>query len=1004
MHRLTTLLFLLPICIGPSISLALPTDPDPSFGSAGTVLIENPNYAWPIETLSFDAQGRALLGVSRGGSQERAAVLRLTDSGAPDASFGVDGYADAGLQNVLPGGLAIQGDGRILFLVKAQSQFHLFRFQADGSPDHSFGQGGRVDLATPSANSVPSSRSAGQLAVIEDGRIAVVFGEFRIAAAGVTADHPVAYLLRPDGSLDPAFNPNGASLRAIDNLSRTDLFHFPDNTWVVAYGSLTSPTGLIQPYFGDMYSPYGRNFQGTLLGAFSPLGASTAPDGRHYANHQGGIRRNDREGRLEAGWPAVPAGAVAPGAALGMVALPDGRWLTTDVLIQSDQPRGLRLRRLQANGAVDTGFPNNPNSAQWHDLVISANTTHRLQARAVDAQGRIWLAGTLGRSSSDPRGDRYFVHRLQGEAFQTPPTAIWNLVPAPISFVPAADAVPGEWIESEAVAISGLSTDVDVAVRVSGGQWRRLRAGDAPTAWHSGAGHVRNGDQIQLRHVAATQTSGVTSTTIEVGGMFAPRSGVHRLGGGRTASFQSTALGLPGAICGGSAFDTNCSGGIPDNGAGLESTIHLLGMCNYITRVSVSVDITHPRVGDLRIALTDPNGQSFIGGSEGIIGLLARPASAPDGEPGSCQGSNILASFADQVGLTADQACQGTGTPRLVGNIRSANPLAELIGRRGTGNNGASSSGVWTLSVRDQAAGQAGTLNGWSVDVRCSTQPPAIADLAVSANGPAEPSAGGPIQFSWVVQNNGPAPAIGALFSADLPSGLNQVAWTCGTSSGGSCSLPPSCHPTCFDSRVNASFGLPAGGSMELLVTAVVAQGSGGLSASGRASTLPAVIGAGQDNQLGNNEAAYVASVVRRTHLSISSLDVSYIGDELESVFQISNGGPSHAEGVRVEFELPSGYSYLSADCISNDVHCGGSVSLNGRRVELNGLALSAGQSMTVRARANPGSNPPAGQVIGRVWSDPGVHPDSVQALSASQSLPLLPPTEDQIFRSRFSQ
>ena len=999
-------LILLPLLLFVSASAyALPTDPDPGFGNGGTVLIENPDRSWPIQTLTFDAQGRALLGVSRGGFDERAAVLRLTDSGTTDPAFGVGGYADVGLEDVLPGGMVVQGDGRILFLVKGLSQAHLFRFTSDGHPDPGFGQGGRVDLAMPSANSVPSSNSGGQVAVIEDGRIAVVLGEFRIISAGVTADHPVAYLLQENGSLDAALSPNPISLRTIDNLGDTDLFHFPDNTWVVVYRPTTTTSSLIQPYFGDMYSPYGRNFQGDLLGVFSTEGATTMPDGRHYANDGNGIRRNDRLGKLEEGWPAVPPGGVAPGLSRRMVALPDGRWLTSEILWQGDEPRGLRVRRLHASGAVDISFPNNPNSTQWHDIVISAGVTHRFQARAVDAQGRIWLAGTLGRSRNEIRGDRYFVHRLQGEPFQSPPDAIWGLVPEPLSFAAAVDVTPGEWAESSLATISGLSADTDVAVSVSGGQWRRLRPGDGPTPWHNGAGHVRNGDQIQLRHVAASQTGGIRSTTIEVGGMFAPHSGVHRLGGGNSAMFQSTALGLPGAVCGGSAFDTHCSGAIPDDGTALESTIYLVGVCSYITRVNVAVDITHPRVGDLRIALTDPNGQAWIGGSEGIIGLLARPASAPGAAPGSCEGSNILATFADQFGLSADQACQGTGTPRLVGNIEPATPLAELIGRRGNGNDGAASDATWKLTVRDQAPGHSGSLNGWSIDVNCSAEPPAIADLEVSASGPVEPSAGGPIEFSWVVHNNGPDQAMGAVFTADLPPGLSQVAWTCGASSGGSCSLPPGCAPTCFDHQVSASFGLPVGGSMELLVTGVVAQGGGtSLIASGRASTPPAIIGAGQDNQLGNNEASYVASVVRRTQLAIISLDVSHVGGELESVFQISNSGPSHAEGVRVEFELPSGYSYLSASCISNGVHCGGTVSLNGERVELNGLILAAGQSMVVRAQANPGPTPPAGQVIGRVWSDPGVHPDSVQALSASQSLPPLPPTDDLIFRSRFSQ
>lgn len=103
--------------------------------------------------------------------------------------------------------LAIQGDGKIvvagsigLYQTDPDSSVALARYQPDGTPDPTFGSGGKVvtDLAT-------GADAVATLAVQLDGKI-VITGT--IGFGGTDADFILARYTA-DGSLDPAFGSGG---------------------------------------------------------------------------------------------------------------------------------------------------------------------------------------------------------------------------------------------------------------------------------------------------------------------------------------------------------------------------------------------------------------------------------------------------------------------------------------------------------------------------------------------------------------------------------------------------------------------------------------------------------------------------------------------------------------------------------------------------------------------------------------------------------------------------
>jgi uncharacterized delta-60 repeat protein len=122
---------------------------DTGFGVAG--LATCPRPATPLFVGSLDAvavqRDQRLVAIG-----PYCGLVRFTEDGFPDQSFGGSGSVASGFESVYGGSeVAIQPDGRIVIANDGGTQrgFELARFLSDGTPDPSFGIGGRAFVPVP---------------------------------------------------------------------------------------------------------------------------------------------------------------------------------------------------------------------------------------------------------------------------------------------------------------------------------------------------------------------------------------------------------------------------------------------------------------------------------------------------------------------------------------------------------------------------------------------------------------------------------------------------------------------------------------------------------------------------------------------------------------------------------------------------------------------------------------------------------------------------------------
>jgi subtilisin-like proprotein convertase family protein len=181
----------------------------------------------------------------------------------------------------------------------------------------------------------------------------------------------------------------------------------------------------------------------------------------------------------------------------------------------------------------------------------------------------------------------------------------------------------------------------------------------------------------------------------------------------------------PAPFCGAGGFTlaNNTAGGIPDNSAtGVSRSITVTGQTGTIRDVDVLTNIIHPVNGEVDIELIPPTGPPI----KFVTSVIPNRAGA-NGFAGTLWDD-------DALGVVAEQNWQISG-PKLA--LVPEGALASLIGR--------DPNGTWTLRVRDLGAGDMGTLNGWSLDVKTSTQGSAQATASFAGpGGTLAPNAGDP--------------------------------------------------------------------------------------------------------------------------------------------------------------------------------------------------------------------------------------------------------------------
>jgi uncharacterized delta-60 repeat protein len=140
---------------------------DTTFGTSGIVKTGFFGFGNSAETVAIDSSNRIIaVGTTDTGDASQctayvqdAAVVRYTENGALDGSFGVGGKKTLDVYGGrdLPFGLALQMDGKIVLAGISWSSditvshFLVARFNVDGSLDSSFGPSGN-GVVTTSAN------------------------------------------------------------------------------------------------------------------------------------------------------------------------------------------------------------------------------------------------------------------------------------------------------------------------------------------------------------------------------------------------------------------------------------------------------------------------------------------------------------------------------------------------------------------------------------------------------------------------------------------------------------------------------------------------------------------------------------------------------------------------------------------------------------------------------------------------------------------------------------
>jgi len=202
--------------------------PDPSFGDAGLVttdfrltpFVDSLDNAG---ALAVQQDQRIVVGGTSNAINFLAldfALARYNTDGTADTTFGFNGrilvsFAGIGSEDELRD-LLIQPDDRILAAgfsdlgLRNVSDFAVARLNADGFPDASFGQAGRVSTDVSGAGSLDRGNA---LALQEDGRILL---------AGTSNNDFALVRYNPDGSLDTGFGSGGKKVIDVTGMGSAD--------------------------------------------------------------------------------------------------------------------------------------------------------------------------------------------------------------------------------------------------------------------------------------------------------------------------------------------------------------------------------------------------------------------------------------------------------------------------------------------------------------------------------------------------------------------------------------------------------------------------------------------------------------------------------------------------------------------------------------------------------------------------------------------------------------
>ncbi|MFI8826771.1 calcium-binding protein [Streptomyces sp. NPDC053431] len=357
--------------VTPGTAMAAPGDLDPTFGLGGRVVTPITGYAEGHD-IARQGDGKLVVaGVSEGGFT----LARYNPDGSLDPGFDGDGTAtsDFGGGSHTANAVAIQQDGKIVVAGTTEVLgdeggccfFSVARYNANGSLDTGFGEGGLVRV-----QEFGGSADGADVAVQSDGRI--------IAAGKGSGGGFALVRLTTTGSLDPTLGGDGAVVAGFTPGS-------PQDAGGIARGMALQSDGkiVVVGYVGNTAFDIGvarYNTNGTLDGTFSGDGMVTADfggtefgnavavqsDGKIVAAGSGGLGfalvRYNSDGALDTGFGSGGRTSVNfpgdSGFPYAMALQTNGKIVVAG---RADDPNSSEandfgIARFNTNGTTDTGF------------------------------------------------------------------------------------------------------------------------------------------------------------------------------------------------------------------------------------------------------------------------------------------------------------------------------------------------------------------------------------------------------------------------------------------------------------------------------------------------------------------------------------------------------------------------------------------------------------------------------------------------------------------------
>ncbi|GAA2796610.1 calcium-binding protein [Kitasatospora sp. CM 4170] len=393
----------------PGVALAAPGDLDTTFGTGGRVTTNFGGASSEADAVAVQPDGK-IVAVGHADITGDFALARYNTDGSPDPTFGTGGKVTTDFNGGDDGAraVALQSDGKIVVAGHSEvpdggvGWFSLARYNTDGSLDAGFGTGGKVvvDFGTGGA---------------DDAFGVAVQGDGKIVAAGLTAGDFALARLTSGGGLDTTFDGDGRATTDFAggaDAARGVAVQSDGKIVAVGYTGIGSNYDFALARYNTDGSPdTGFSSDGKVATTFggTDFGHAVAiqPDGRivaaGYTGSDFALARYNANGNLDGGFDVdgkVTTDFGNSEIAYGVAVQPDGRIVAVGdsvALNTSD----FALARYNADGSPDTGFSGDGKVT----TDFSGGFDHALGV-ALQPDGRAVAAG-LGGPGSDFALARY---------------------------------------------------------------------------------------------------------------------------------------------------------------------------------------------------------------------------------------------------------------------------------------------------------------------------------------------------------------------------------------------------------------------------------------------------------------------------------------------------------------------------------------------------------------------------------------------------------------------